>query len=124
MTDRQGWRRHSKCKSLSIKESDVLFSLGRGGSSKKAKAFCDGTDDLDPCPVKKECLAYALFYKERGGIWGGLTEAERDALDSFVVNMYLANASIDQSELRGPLDDWIAIAFPNRGDSDSDVSNG
>lgn len=29
------------------------------------------------CPVRADCLDYALTRGERGGIWGGLTEKER-----------------------------------------------
>lgn len=29
------------------------------------------------CPVKGQCLEYALAIREPYGIWGGLTEAER-----------------------------------------------
>jgi WhiB family redox-sensing transcriptional regulator len=37
----------------------------------KAKAICS------VCPVKSECLDFALLIREPYGIWGGLTEAER-----------------------------------------------
>lgn len=39
-----------------------------------AKAICE------TCPVKDACCTYAIEHHERGGIWGGLTEAERDAI--------------------------------------------
>lgn len=39
-----------------------------------AKAVCE------TCPVKRECLEYALEAREGYGIWGGLTELERKAL--------------------------------------------
>ena len=29
------------------------------------------------CPVRDECLEYALANKEEGGIWGGLTHNQR-----------------------------------------------
>lgn len=32
------------------------------------------------CPVRTECLEYALGIKEPHGIWGGLNEAERKRL--------------------------------------------
>ena len=37
----------------------------------KAKRVCAG------CPVREECLAYALRLREGHGIWGGLNEMER-----------------------------------------------
>lgn len=40
----------------------------------QAKGVCD------TCPVKKDCLEYALEAREAYGIWGGLTEVERKAL--------------------------------------------
>jgi WhiB family redox-sensing transcriptional regulator len=32
------------------------------------------------CPVRRECLEYALRVREPFGIWGGLNETERRAL--------------------------------------------
>ena len=32
------------------------------------------------CPVRPECLEYALEVRETHGIWGGLNEMERRAL--------------------------------------------
>jgi WhiB family redox-sensing transcriptional regulator len=40
----------------------------------KAKAFCR------ICPVREECLEYALRIREPHGIWGGLNEMERRQL--------------------------------------------
>jgi WhiB family redox-sensing transcriptional regulator len=37
----------------------------------RAKAICAG------CPVKRECLEYAVNIREVHGIWGGLNENER-----------------------------------------------
>ncbi len=37
----------------------------------KAKAICA------VCPVKVQCLEFAMKIKEPYGIWGGLTEADR-----------------------------------------------
>jgi WhiB family redox-sensing transcriptional regulator len=32
------------------------------------------------CPVRSECLDYALSIREPHGIWGGLNESERSTL--------------------------------------------
>lgn len=46
----------------------------------EAKAYCNGSEYVEPCPVRVECLKYALASNERYGIWGGLDEAERRSL--------------------------------------------
>jgi len=46
----------------------------RDAREAKAKAICA------ECPVRAECLDYALDIREPHGIWGGLTEAERRLL--------------------------------------------
>lgn len=40
----------------------------------KAKGICS------QCPVRPECLEYALRIREPHGIWGGLNEIERRSL--------------------------------------------
>jgi len=40
----------------------------------RAKAICAG------CPVRQDCLDYALRIREPHGIWGGLNELERKAV--------------------------------------------
>lgn len=40
-------------------------------SAKEAKEICS------TCPVRIQCLNYAIVNKERFGIWGGLTPHER-----------------------------------------------
>ncbi|WP_231839643.1 MULTISPECIES: WhiB family transcriptional regulator [Blastococcus] len=47
------------------------FFPDKGGSTRDAKRVCAG------CPVRAECLEYALASDERFGIWGGLSERER-----------------------------------------------
>lgn len=47
----------------------------RGESARPAKRVCGG------CPVRQQCLQYALDAHITEGIWGGLTPRERRALD-------------------------------------------
>lgn len=42
-----------------------------GQRMKEARRICAG------CPVRQECLDYALRNHEHFGMWGGLTERER-----------------------------------------------
>jgi WhiB family redox-sensing transcriptional regulator len=50
------------------------FHPVRGESTRRAKAVCLA------CPVRAECLAFALARGERDGVWGGLSPRERRAL--------------------------------------------
>lgn len=45
-----------------------------------AKAICA------ECPVRPECLDFALRIREQHGIWGGTTESERRQLLTYEVN--------------------------------------
>jgi Transcription factor WhiB len=47
------------------------FFVEKGGSSRPAKKVCAA------CPVRAECLKYAVANGVAFGIWGGLTERER-----------------------------------------------
>lgn len=51
-----------------------LFYPEKGGSTREAKSICAG------CPVRMECLEYAMDRGEHFGIWGGLSERERRRL--------------------------------------------
>ena len=46
----------------------------KDGREAKAKAVCLR------CPVREECLEYALRIREPHGVWGGLNEMERRAV--------------------------------------------
>ncbi|MFJ8141130.1 WhiB family transcriptional regulator [Streptomyces sp. NPDC096013] len=63
------WGERGLCKSA---DPDELFVVG--AAQTRAKAVCTG------CPVRTECLAYALDERIEHGIWGGMTERDRRAL--------------------------------------------
>lgn len=50
-----------------------LFHPEQGGNSRPAKRVCAA------CPVRAECLDYAMRTKAMG-IWGGTSQRERQAL--------------------------------------------
>jgi hypothetical protein len=50
------------------------FFPEKGGSTREAKAICAD------CPVRAECLGYALATQQRFGIWGGASERDRRKL--------------------------------------------
>lgn len=45
----------------------------QGESARLAKLICSA------CPVRAECLEYALDRRQQHGVWGGMSEAERRA---------------------------------------------
>lgn len=51
-----------------------LFYPEKGGSVREAKQVCLA------CPVRAQCLTYALAQGERFGVWGGESERARRAL--------------------------------------------
>ena len=72
---RHGWRRLAACRD---EDTDLFFPNGETGEAleqaEMAKAICA------TCPVRVECLEFALTTNQPYGIFGGLTEAERKSL--------------------------------------------
>jgi WhiB family redox-sensing transcriptional regulator len=77
-------------RALCAETDPEAFYPEKGGSVRYAKGVCNGRpartgpgnpqDAIAPCPVRAECLAYALEHDERFGIWGGRSERERRRL--------------------------------------------
>jgi WhiB family redox-sensing transcriptional regulator len=66
------WRDRAACRELGA-ESSLIFFPSPGQSSHAAKAICAS------CPVREECLAFAVEFCCEG-IWGGTTDSERRQL--------------------------------------------
>jgi WhiB family transcriptional regulator, redox-sensing transcriptional regulator len=68
------WRSAAACLSA---DPELFFPISHSGPALEqvadAKAICAA------CPVRRECLAFALQTEQTHGIWGGLTEQERAA---------------------------------------------
>ncbi|MGW1068272.1 WhiB family transcriptional regulator [Streptomyces aureus] len=63
------WGERALCRTA---HPDELFV--EGAAQHRAKALCAS------CPVKLECLSFALDNRIEHGIWGGATERDRRAL--------------------------------------------
>ena len=73
-----GWQHLAACRG---EDSTPFFAPGyferrseKNAREAVAKAVCAR------CPVRPECLEYALAVREGHGIWGGLNEMERRAI--------------------------------------------
>ncbi|MFE2518365.1 WhiB family transcriptional regulator [Streptomyces mirabilis] len=70
------WHSRGACHGMDPEDADaVFFPLPRDHEAiAEAKELCGW------CPVRRECLDFALENVLKEGIWGGLTEAERRPL--------------------------------------------
>lgn len=71
------WQYQGACREVSTEQ--FFHPQGERGSSRRnraaqAKAICS------TCPVIAQCRRHALAVREPYGVWGGLTEEERDAV--------------------------------------------
>ncbi|WP_372451397.1 WhiB family transcriptional regulator [Mycolicibacter acidiphilus] len=69
------WQERALC----AQTDPEAFFPEKGGSTREAKKICQR------CPVRAECLEYALAHDERFGIWGGLSERERRRLKRGII---------------------------------------
>lgn len=63
----QDWRSQAVCART---DPDLWFSPG-AVEHREAKKICR------ECPVRRQCLAYAMEAPVDHGVWGGMTERER-----------------------------------------------
>jgi len=80
------WLDEGAC--IRVKDPDIFFpprdkKLYRVISA-EAKKYCFGDDERPACPVRTQCLLYAINFDEgkgeQHGIWGGMSHRERNAL--------------------------------------------
>lgn len=68
------WTEHAVCARV---DPDLFFpEKGHEHQSEAAQRICRS------CPVKTECLEYALSNREKHGVWGGLPYGQRKKLSS------------------------------------------
>lgn len=78
LTKPQPWTERARC----AQTDPEIFYPEKGGTTRDAKRVCNGNPDrgIPPCPVRDQCLQWALDTRERFGILGGLSERERRRL--------------------------------------------
>lgn len=75
-TDRD-WMASARCRESG---DDLHFPTAEPGSQAFTVQVSAAKQECHACPVRAECLAYALETAEPHGIWGGTTPAERRRL--------------------------------------------
>lgn len=66
------WRERAACRDL---DTDLFFPVGEGP---EAQAQADAAKQVcASCPVREECLSFALATRQEAGVFGGMTEEER-----------------------------------------------
>ncbi|MFD5412451.1 WhiB family transcriptional regulator [Streptomyces nojiriensis] len=70
------WRHQAACRET---DPELFFPIGNTGPAllqiEEAKAVCRRR-----CPVKEQCLQWALDTNQSEGVWGGLSQGERRAM--------------------------------------------
>jgi WhiB family redox-sensing transcriptional regulator len=67
---RMTWQEEGTCRGV---DPEVFFPIS-DDEAWRAKEICT------VCPVKADCLVYSLENRERYGVWGGITERERQEM--------------------------------------------
>ncbi|MGZ2361658.1 WhiB family transcriptional regulator [Streptomyces sp. 372A] len=70
------WHTRGTCHGMDVEDAEAVFFPGPRDHEEiaEAKELCGW------CPVRRECLDFALENALTEGVWGGLTEAERRPL--------------------------------------------
>jgi WhiB family redox-sensing transcriptional regulator len=75
VADSASWQSRAACLDC---DPDLFFPIAPSGPAlqqmEQAKAVCTR------CPVRRECLQYALATRQVHGVWGGTSEEERQQL--------------------------------------------
>jgi WhiB family transcriptional regulator, redox-sensing transcriptional regulator len=72
---RMSWERQAACRGSAA--GLFMPPIGRESADERQLREQAATHICTRCPVRSECLEYALRVQEPIGIWGGLNEAER-----------------------------------------------
>ncbi len=76
MTKAHGdWRSRAACLSA---DPELFFPLSSSGPS--ARQIAQAKMVCGRCPVRPECLDFALATRQADGVWGGTSEADRSRM--------------------------------------------
>ena len=114
---RPEWQNHAACKGMMRSDDSPKFFIKRGDQKSmlsKAKKVCE------KCPVKDECLEFALKFNIQEGVWGGASGRQRrrmrseqgytDSLDTYGFDLSAAAMQAKEDRIKiskrqGPIDE-------------------
>lgn len=70
----------AKCNNLPISRFYDPFFSEEPDEIQDALDFCNGEADGVICPIREDCLIYALTNNCKEGVWGGTSEITRKAI--------------------------------------------
>ena len=76
VADRWNWQFQGSCRSLSPEA--FFHPEGERGGKRRNRASA-AKEVCMACPVLQQCRSHALAVREPYGVWGGLTEDERES---------------------------------------------
>jgi WhiB family transcriptional regulator, redox-sensing transcriptional regulator len=74
-TRSQAWAARGECR-----HSDPELFFPITAAAPAASQLAEAREICDRCPVRQECLTFALETGQDFGVWGGTTEIERRAI--------------------------------------------
>ena len=71
------WRKQANCRGLSRQEKDDIFFFTSEDEADSLEKLARARTFCDPCPVRENCLEFALVNNQYHGIWGGMSNKQR-----------------------------------------------
>jgi WhiB family redox-sensing transcriptional regulator len=87
-----------KCKGL----TDFFYPNKPSSEVALAKAVCNGLDGTWVCPMRDQCLKYAIDHHEAYGVWGGTSERDRRKIQR-ARNRYRNSNIYNMEDVRFPV---------------------
>jgi hypothetical protein len=75
----QQWE-NAKCLAVTVSQDYDPFFSEDEEDIQEAVSYCNGEADGIVCPIREQCLLFALTNNEKYGIWGGCDEITRRAI--------------------------------------------
>lgn len=73
--DPHGWRKYATCSTVYGDDTSLSWCSTQGKPRPEEKRIC-----WEECAVRRECLAYAIAFRERTCIFGGYNFGERNVI--------------------------------------------